>query len=129
MKHTCRFCQKETVYVPLTIKYKARSAGITTSLPKPKVIPVYYCYDCRAEYAFFGGLLNVHLYTTIKDRMYRWSVEWDGSMGRLWYVGMPGTPGKAENKDLRLVKDFKQTYPKITPQNIQEKLRFILTFL
>lgn len=126
MKHICRFCQKETVFVPLKIKHKARSPSVQDTT---RVIPVYYCYDCQAEYAFFGSLLNVHLYATIKDRMYRWSIEWDGAMGRLWYVGKPGIPGQTTNKEMQLVKDFKQTYPKITPQNIQEKLRFLLTFL
>lgn len=127
MKHFCRFCQNEATYVPLKIEHKSRGPGFSTGAPK--VIPVYYCYDCQAEYAFFGSFLNVHIYTTIRDRMYRWSVEWNGAMGRLWYVGKPGIPGKVSNDDLQLVKDFNQTYPNITPQNIQKKLRFILLFL
>jgi hypothetical protein len=111
----CKFCQKETIYAPL--HYGGRK------------FEVYYCFDCMTEYVHWANINNVHQYAMINDRMYRWSIELDGTLGRLWYVAEPGTPGKIPNKGLKLVKSFKQNYPTITPQNIQEKLRFILLFL
>jgi hypothetical protein len=122
MTQNCTFCQKETVYVPLIVKNKD---GKATN----RVFQVYYCYDCQAEYAYFGSIKNVHLYTTINNRMYRWSLELNGSMGRLWYVGEPGEPGVRPNRKLELVKNFQSMFPTITPQNIQDKLKFILLFL
>jgi hypothetical protein len=121
-KHNCKFCQKETVYVPLVIK----GGNGDKSYHK---FDVHYCYDCEAEYVHWGQINSVHLYTTVNNRMYRWSVELDGTMARLWYVGEPGEPGVRPNKKLKLVKNFKSIYPKITPQNVNEKLRFILLFL
>lgn len=61
--------------------------------------------------------------------MYRWSVEDDGKLGRLWHVGQPGVPGIEPNRKMFLIKSFKESLPTITPQNIEEKLRFILVFL
>lgn len=121
-KHTCTYCQKETVYVPLVVKDKAGQAT-------HRVFEVHYCYDCEAEYVHFGAIENVHLYTRVNNRTYRWSIEIDGAMGRLWYVGEPGEPGVRANRKLQLVKNFYANYPEINPQNIQEKLKFILLFL
>jgi hypothetical protein len=122
MTQTCTFCHKDAVYVPLVVKAKN---GRSTH----RVFEVYYCYDCKAEYVHFGNIKNHHLYTTINNRMYRWSVEIDGAMGRLWYVGEPGEPGVTPNRKMELVKNFHAIYPAITPGNIQEKLKFILLFL
>lgn len=115
MSKICVYCQKETVYVPLQIK-------------KHK-FEVHYCYDCAAEYVSWGQIKSKHLYTTINNRMYRWSVELDGALGRLWYIEEPGEPGRSPNKGLKMVKNFGSNYPTITPQNVNDKLRFILLFL
>lgn len=115
------------VHVPLPIKYKSRSLGATSL--GPKQIEAYFCYDCNYEYALLGGVENHHLYTTINNRMYRWSVEEDGATARLWYVGEPGIPGVQPNRKMFHIKSFKEHFPQITPQNIERKLRFILLFL
>jgi|SRR5579864_1466590 len=116
----CKFCQKEAVYVPLQF---ASPSG------KKHVMQVHYCYDCAAEYVNWGQVKSTHLYTFINNRTYRWSVELDGSLGRLWHIGEPGVPGKSPNRELTVVKNFGERYPTITPQNVNEKLRFILLFL
>lgn len=115
MNPKCRFCQKETVYVPLTISAR-------------RTFKVYHCYDCSYEYVDELSWSNHHLYTSINNRMYRWSVDESGTAAHLWYVGEPGEPGVRANRKLFLVKSFKD-FPSITPQNIERKLRFILLFL
>jgi hypothetical protein len=126
-KPACKFCQKETVYVPLRVRGGLSDHDHGTD-PGRK-IDAYYCYDCQAEYVDWGNIKNVHLYTTINSRMYRWSVEMNGTMGRLWHVGEPGIPGQRFNRNLELIKNFKEHYPQINPQNINRKLKFILLFL
>ena len=115
MTRLCKFCQKESVYVPLTISSK-------------KTFKVYYCYDCSYEYVDKMSWSNHHLYASINNRMYRWSVDESGTAANLWYVGEPGDPGKFPNRKMFLIKTFKD-FPQITPQNIERKLRFILLFL
>jgi hypothetical protein len=117
----CKFCPKETVYVPLIIK-----GGNGDN--KYHTFDVHYCYDCAAEYVDWSGSTAVHLYTTINNRMYRWSMEANGAAAHLWYVGEPGIPGKNPNRKMFLIKSFKD-FPQITPENIERKLRFILLFL
>ena len=117
----CSFCQKDTVYVPLLVGPKNTASNFT------RKFEVYYCYDCSAEFVNTTG--GVHLYVNINDKMYRWSVEDEGKLGRLWYVGQPGTPGIEPNRKMFLLKTFKEDLPVITPQNIEEKLRFILVFM
>ena len=109
-------------YVPLVIKGGNGDSHYHT-------FDVHYCYDCRSEYVHWGQVDSLHLYTIVNNRMYRWSVESSGRLARLWLVGEPGEPGVRPNRKLELVKNFKNIYPKITPQNINEKLRFILLFL
>jgi len=114
MTRLCNFCQKETIYVPLIVSPKHQ-------------FEVYYCYDCEAEYVDNTG--GIHLYTTLNGTMYRWSIEVGGTIGRLWRVGEPGIPGERPNRKMRLIKNFKEHIPEITPQNIQEKLKLILVFM
>lgn len=118
-QQTCKFCQKETVYVPLVIK-----GGNGDN--KYHTFEVHYCYDCKAEYVKWSGSDTIHLYATINTRMYRWSIN--GGDAYLWYVGEPGEPGVRPNRKLKLVKSFRE-FPPITPQNIERKLRFMLLFL
>lgn len=113
MTRPCDFCQKDTAYVPLTI----------TSTRK---FEVHYCYDCGAEFVENTG--GVHLYTEIRGKMYRWSMEEEGTVGRLWSVGEPGVPGIHPNRKMFLIKSFKNP-PAITPQNINNKVKLILVFL
>lgn len=121
-KYNCMFCQNETAYVPLIIK---GGNGDNTY----HTFEVHYCFECHAEYVHWGPVNAVHLYTVVNHRTYRWSLELDGSAARLWYIDEPGIPGVRQNKGVKLVKNFKGKYPAITPQNIEEKLRFILLFL
>jgi len=122
MTMPCKFCQKETAPVPLIIK-----GGNGDN--KYHTFDVHYCYDCAAEYVDWAGVVSIHLYVTINNRMYRWSVEDKGSLARLWYVGEPGEPGVRANRKMFLIKSFKEDFPQITPENIERKLRFILLFL
>ena len=115
----CDFCQKETVYCPITISKKQRK--LTT----------YFCYDCKAEYVCWSGA-NVtarHLYTVIDEKCYRWSVTMISNVGHIWLILEPGIPGKQANKKLELVRVFKEDVPIITPDNIKDKLSTYLLFL
>jgi hypothetical protein len=121
----CHFCLQPTRYVPLSV-------GDDYSLNKIRILKVHFCHRCRAEYTFWGDstgeLSAVHLYTTINDKMYRWSTSPNDKSGRLWYVEHPGIVGNKPNKGLVLLKNF-EDHPDITPANIEEKVRFILPFL
>lgn len=124
MTSHCKFCQKDNVYVPLIIKGGNGSSKYHT-------FEVYYCYDCAAEYVNYGEN-SVHLYTTLNDKMYRWSVNMIAGQpdyGTIWYVGEPGEPGVRPNKKMKLLKSFTDNLPQVTPKNIQSKLRFMLLFL
>ncbi len=116
----CKFCQKETAYVPLTLSHSGISAI---------KINAYFCHDCQYEYAPIGGMKYHHLYKMVNNRMYRWSIEDTTKVARLWYVGQPGIPGQVPNKDLKILKTFEDHYPEITPENVERKLKFILLFL
>ncbi len=117
----CKFCQKDTVYVPLIIK----GGNGDKNFHK---FDVYYCYDCAAEYVNWSDGISTHLYTTVNNRMYRWSQGNKSTTAQLWYVGKPGEPGKSPNKEMLLVKSFKD-FPLVTPQNVERKIRFMLLFL
>lgn len=119
MTPPCKFCQKDTVYVPLQVS------------PKHK-FEVHYCYGCQAEFVDhkidYGKV--IHLYTTINTRMYRWSLmeDEDGYNGHLWYIGEPGEPGIRPNRKVKIIKTF-SCPPEITPENIERKIRIMLLFL
>lgn len=110
----CRFCNNDMVAVPLVI-------GTRT-------LEVYFCYTCQSEYVDWGGIVSIHLYTQINNKTYRWSIEENGNVGRLWHVAEPGIPGERPNRKLKLVKYFKH-FPNITPSNVERKLKFMLLFL
>lgn len=125
MTPPCKFCAKETVYVPLIIK----GGNGDKSFHK---FDVHYCYNCAAEYVKFGDANSIHIYTTINNKMYRWSVndiESHPQLGTIWYIGEPGEPGVRTNRKLKLLKSFHGNFPQITPENIERKLRFMLLFL
>jgi hypothetical protein len=114
----CSFCQKETKYVPITVRGK-------------RTLKVNFCADCSAEFVYWrdSGTMVTHLYTTVNDKMYRWSVDsFTDGQARLWYVESPGIPGVQPNKNLKLLKSFNE-FPYITPQNINEKIKFMLVYL
>lgn len=114
----CKFCQQEAIYVPLKVNQK-------------RTFEVHYCFDCKAEYLDYGTEgTATHLYTSINDKMYRWSVieSEEGSSGFIWFVGEPGEPGVRPNRKLRLLKSF-DFLPAIVPANVEQKLRFMLLFL
>lgn len=124
----CDFCHRETKYVPLVIKATVPNFGANVAA-RQRSIRVHFCYGCQAEYVFWlgpNGEPTVHLYVSINDAVYRWSVDSDGIFGRLWHIKEPGVPGVKQNTKSDLLKTFKGNLPDITPQNIDEKIRFIL---
>jgi hypothetical protein len=50
-------------------------------------------------------------------------------MAHLWEVKVPGEPGLKINKDLVLIKTFKNNIPEITPDNILNKITSWLPFI
>jgi hypothetical protein len=113
----CRFCQQIAPYTPLE---DMELHGIK----------VYYCFSCQAEYIYWrdGTIANTSLYTSINDKMYRWSVYPNDGM-RLWYFRVPGIPGARANKGGKVLFHIENNYANITPQNVEAKIRNILLFL
>ena len=113
----CYYCQQKTVKKPLSIENE-------------HTINVEFCENCKAEYIYWAdGVLTTHLYTYINDKMYRWSVDSDGVIGRLWHYEEPGIPAVRPNRKGKLVKVFHEDKPDITPQNINDKIKLILLFM
>lgn len=120
----CHFCDKETAYVPLSVgsPYKPLS---------PKMLRVHFCQACQAEYVYWsddGTLSFLHLYTTINDKMYRWTVSESEKAACLSYVEKPGIPGRRANEKIQLLKKL-EDHPDLTPQNVAEKIKFILLYM
>jgi hypothetical protein len=114
----CKFCSKDTAYVPLQVSKRK--------------FDVHYCYNCSAEYVSYSDTSSVHIYTIINNKMYRWSVNSiteQSDYGTIWYVGEPGIPGERPNRKMKMLKSFDTYLPNITPENIVNKLRFMLLFL
>lgn len=113
----CLFCSKECAYVPISVNSR-------------RIIRVHYCQACQAEYVSMnnGDLITLHLYTTVNNKMYRWSRDAKNVLGRLWYIGEPGIPGQRPNRKVELLKSLKD-HPDITPHNVKEKIQFMLPFL
>jgi len=119
MNTICHFCNKET-------------ANVTQE--SWKILKVYFCFNCLTEYVHFGENIDpayIHLYTTINNKMYRWSTNcYDKHQnGTIAYVKEPGIPGVKLNEGVKGIKTFKSNLPTITPDNVNAKLKFILLFL
>lgn len=117
----CQFCNNEPVDSPVE---EMSRYGVS----------VYYCHTCQAEYLYFrsGTCASVSLYTTISDRCYRWTVT-SANTAQLWHIKEPGVPGVKKNEGMVPVKSFDEKdgdhLPKLTPLNVNEKLRTWLLFL
>lgn len=114
----CKFCQQDVLYRPIE---ELEHLGVK----------VYFCYDCSAEYLYWGSdsIDSVSIYTTYRERMYRWTVISGGTSAHLWYIKTPGVPGSRKNEDMELIKTFKEDLPIITPDNFIEKLSVYLLFI
>lgn len=114
--HNCNFCQQQT-------------KNATFGDLERYGMKVNFCHTCLAEYVFYsdGALSHWSLYTTINEKMYRWTVNSASAWLRL--IGTPGIPGVSQNEDLKNIRVFKENIPEINPSNISEKLRTYLLFL
>lgn len=114
----CKFCSKPADHAPIA---ELEQHGIT----------VFFCNDCMSEFTFWksGSPMSESVYTTIGDRMYRWTFTPATGKGALWYIKTPGIPGTRTNENLKFIKGFSQDVPNITPSNFAEKLRTYLVFI
>ena len=121
----CVYCGHQAQYAPLGI-----GQGING---KPlRILRVYFCQPCSAEYVFWtdnGGLATTHLYTTIGENMYRWTLTANPVEARLFLIKEPGVPGKKPNRGIERLQLFREDILDITPSNIAEKIGFLLTWL
>jgi len=113
---SCQFCNGFAQHSPLQ------------ELSRYKVA-IYFCHLCQAEYLYSGNdeLLSVSLYTTINNRMYRWSLSSD--FARLWWVKKPGITGVKKNEGLVCLLTLEENIPSLLPSNINEKVKNWLLFL
>ena len=122
---TCNFCQKKADYVPINV------GGNHGVADRNLILRVHYCSSCAAEYVYWsddGAEASVNLYASVNDKMYRWSTTTGETTARLWYVEKPGYPGTRPNEGLVLLKSFEE-HPDLNPENVAEKIRFMLPFL
>lgn len=120
----CDFCQGDTLYAPLTAKGTGGASNVRT-------LRVHFCHTCQAEYVYWsndGDRASLHLYTTINGKVYRWTTYPNRAAAFLSYVEEPGIPGLRPNQKIATLQKFCD-HPLITPQNIEEKIRFMLPFL
>lgn len=112
--------------------------NLATPAPQKKLdaygIYVRFCHKCMVEYISHEDRSKVNyysLYTTINDKVYRWTVSTLERPLYAWlrHVQNPGIPGYMINKDMVVIKRFKDDIPNITPQNINEKVKTYLIFL
>lgn len=111
-KINCKFCRDEMVYCPIDVQ--------------SHMFEVHYCYNCSYEVVVGWG---ESLYKIVNERMYRWSLVAETEVARLWHVGEPGIPGERPNRKMKLVKTFNSHHPNVTPDNIEQKIKFMLLFL
>jgi len=93
---------------------------------------VDFCVTCSAEYVYWMDEKQtpyaIHLYVEIGDKTYRWSSYNGNVTGHLWYIEEPGIPGITNNRKCKLLKTLQED-PQITPQNIADKINFLLLFM
>lgn len=117
----CKFCKNDAPYSPIS---EMEHHGVK----------VFFCHPCQAEYLIFEDrtLASTSLYTQINHKMYRWTVSSVGT-GTLSHIIDPGVPGVRKNGKVTQIKYFDprkgETFPLLTPQNVNDKLRTWLLFL
>lgn len=103
----------------------------------------YFCTPCSSEYVAWISAHDriiriqpdieykgsLHLYTTINEKLYRWTVSLDMKVAYLRHYKEPGVPGKIPNRKSELLHVFRDNIPEITPANIKEKIQTFLIFL
>jgi hypothetical protein len=114
----CKFCQKTADVAP--IKEMTELGGI-----------VFFCHPCQAEYVFFksGTQASQSLYTTINDKMYRFTTIPGIDKIYLWYVEKPGIPGILKNEKLKLIFSTEISVNNVTPRNINDKVNTWIKYL
>lgn len=88
-------------------------------------IDVYFCYTCNAEYVDYKNKITVSLYTSIEDKLYRWSIY--DHAHRLYSYKTFGIPGKSVNTGAKLLATLPPS--DIHPHNVRNKIKLFLTFI
>lgn len=118
MNIICRFCQQATRYSPIREMENIN-------------VKVHWCEVCQAEYLRFADSDKAYtcsLYTIINQRMYRWTTNAHGNAW-LYYIKEPGVPGERPNRGIQWILTLNNVADKLTPQNINAKIRTYLLFL
>lgn len=129
----CKFCQG-------TAPLKTNPAIIEKGLGG--IADIYWCETCSLETIHWhqSKRISYSLYIEINGKTFRWSTYSDQpEYATLWRIGTPGIPGETINEDVKCVAAFGEDsggflraadiIPKITPQNIKQKLATYLAFL
>lgn len=115
----CQFCQQAAPYSPIEEFENLE-------------VYAYLCETCQAEYLYFKNsthAISWSLYTTINNRLYRWSIGFSGN-ATLTYLKnnqLPRTRLTHETEKLMWIAKG-NPQPTITPYNIQQKLSIYLLF-
>lgn len=116
----CDFCKQEAPHTPIQAL-------------ESKGLKIYFCENCNTEYTLWNDQTPAarHMYVTINDKLYRWTITraGQGVKAYLRYYKDPGIPGAMVNRNQELLQIFTESIPEITPDNIEQKIRFILLFL
>lgn len=116
----CQFCQRKVPYISIR---ELEKIGVEN----------HWCDVCRAAYLIWKDSDvpdSCSLYTIIKDKCYCWTTTATGRAA-LWYVKNPGELGKELTHDRELLFSMapEDNQPKITPENVSQKIKTMLVFL
>lgn len=114
----CQFCQKEPNLS--TIEEAVRMN-----------VRRYWCGNCMAEYLMWEGdetINSMSLYTQRGEKTYRWTTT---STGRaiLYYVPVMFTNQHFSRCEVLFSLGPEDNHPKITPDNVADKIKTMLIFL
>jgi len=113
----CQYCGNPTTYSPIA---QMERYGYK----------VFFCHTCQVEYVNQSDWSRVALYTTVKGKMFRYTMAKNEAYAQLWKIDKPGIPGVRVNEKMKLIVSFNDIQGiVITPQNIQSKIKSWLPFL
>jgi hypothetical protein len=116
MNKSCKYCNSKLISISCEENYLYN-------------ITILYCIECRAEYFYISNdkLSSISLYTSINDKIYRWTEIING-VRQLWHVIKYERPGSRSLINNKKILTIKNSSINLNPKNIQEKIKSYLNF-